>query len=356
MKKLAVLAAIATVASVNAGELKLKGRFDYQSTESKDTAAGTTSKATSGEYSTEYLRLIGATKLNDTISAKLVLDLTDSNDAGKVNGLSKFVDEAFITKTFGSGFSAIVGKQAVLVGGRENDWSSRDVYSLSQFNDAIPGASTGLTVGYEVAGQSFYLQHLESEATTQLTDKKVTGLAWYGNFMDGMVSPIVSYHKVGTDEAGQYNTYLALGSQFKWNQIVAEVDYLMLTKENGGVNAAGTSKADVEHTSLVFHVKYNHENFRPFAKFIMETTEGDDSQLDGAGTEINTSLDVTETKNTAYEIGLEYYPNKDEDFRYHVVYANSTYESDKGRAGYTKFEREDTTIYAGLAFGMDLLK
>lgn len=356
MKKLAVLAAIATVASVNAGELTLKGRFDYQSAETKETSSGTTTKTTSGEYSTEYLRLVGATKLGDTVSAKLTLDLTDSNDATNVDGLTKFVDEAFITKSLGMGFTAMAGKQAVLVGGRENDWSGRDMYSASQYSDSIPGSSTGLTLGYEVAGQSFYLQHLESADATALVDKKVTGVAWYGNFMEGMVSPIVSYHKVGTDRAGQYDTFLALGSQFKWNQVVAEFDYLMLTKENDGLNAAGTSAADVEHTSMVFHVRYNHENFRPFAKFIMESTEGNDEDLDGAGTAINTDLDVTETKNTEYEIGLEFYPNKDEDFRYHAVYSNSTYESDKGRAGFSAFKSEETKIYAGLAFGMDLLK
>ena len=357
MKKLAVLAAIATVASANAGELKLKGRFDYQSTEEKTKVDTVSTKETSGVYSVDYLRLAGSTKLGETLSGKVVLDLTDSNDATKVDGLTKLVDEAFITKSFGMGLSAMVGKQAVLVGGRENDWSSRDVYTVSQFNDAIPGNATGLSVGYEVAGQSFYLQHLEAN-TTDLTDKKITGVAWYGNFMDGMISPIVSYHKVGTDRAGNYDTFLAVGSQFAWNSIVAEVDYLMLTQEDGGLNAAGTKAADVEHNAMVFHVKYNHENFRPFAKFIMETTEGNNAKLDenDANSTINGDLDVTETKNTAFELGLEYVPNKDEDFRYHVVYTNGTYESDKGRTGYTKFEKETTTIYAGLAFGMDLLK
>ncbi len=348
MKKLAVLATLALASSAFAAETKidLKGRFDYQNTKTKTNNGTTTVEDSTGEYQTSYLRLATSSKLNDTVSAKLTLDLTDSNDTTKKNELTKFVDEAYLTKSFGMGLSAMVGKQGVLVGGRENDWSSRDAYSSSAFNGSLPGAVTGLTVGYEVAGQNIYVQHLESDSTTALTDKKITGVAYYGNFMDGMIAPIVSYHKVGTDRAGQYDLFTAAGVQFKWNMIVAEFDYLMLTQENGGTTTTG-AKADAELKTMYAHVRYNHDNFRPFFKFMKDEGEK------GFSFSNVTVGNGIEAEKTTMEVGLEYVPNKDEDFRYHVVYASS---ETKETTGTVKEKYEEDKIFAGVAFAWNLLK
>ncbi len=197
MRKLAVLASFAVAGSAFAMDttMALKGRFDYQSVETKDNNGTTTAKDSSGELKPTYLRWAMKTKLNDTVSANMTLDFTDSADS-VTNGVSDFVDTAYITKTLGNGLSLMVGKQGVLIGGRENDWSSRDMYTTSAFNDATLGSSTGLTLAYEVAGQSIYVQHLETNENVDMdtatdgiqgstTDKKITGVAWYGSFMDG---------------------------------------------------------------------------------------------------------------------------------------------------------------------------
>lgn len=331
MKKLAVLAVIATAASVNAGELTLKGRLDYTNLETKSQGSTTTT----GEYSIDNLRLGGKGKINDTLTGKFSLDLTDSKEQTEVAGVSEFVDMAQLTKTLGNGFSLTFGKQYALVSGYENSSVSRDLYSVSVFNDNTPNNLVGATLEYEVAGQTFALQHLEG-TTTNLKDKKVVGVAWYGNFMDGMVKPTASYHKAGTDVSGKYDVFTTVAAQVNYSQVVFELDYLMLTQEQ--------ATTDKELTSIVAHVRYNHEMFKPFFKFIKEDGEGSFSMA--------TNVSANETERTAMELGLEIVPNKDEDFRYHVVYSTSEKKNSTGAEN----KIEETSIVAGLAFGMDLLK
>lgn len=315
----------------------LKGRFDYVHTETDNNPG----KDSSGVLTTSYLRLVTDAKLNDTMTAKLTLDFQEANST-KDNGLTNLVDEAFITKDFGHGFSVILGKQGVLTGGHENEYSSRDLYTTSIHNDSIVDKITGLTAGYAVAEQNIYLQYLQQTdanqgSTATFTDKKVVGAAYYGSFMNKMIEPVLSYHKQGTTRAGQYDTFMAAGLRVNVAQFTVEADYLVLEQEK--LSAAGDAKLN----SIVALVRYNHENFKPFAKFIKEDGE---KGFDGIVTGAN------ESERTAWELGLEYVPNKDEDFRYHVVYANSESKETKPASSKTEEQR----IFAGVAFNYNILK
>jgi hypothetical protein len=349
MKKLTVLAALAISGSAFAMDthMDLMGRFDYLHTETKTNGAN---KTTAGNYSPNYLRWKTTAKFNETTTAELNLDLAADHAAATTRTLSGMVDVAAVTKVLGGGFSAIIGKQPVLVGGRENDYKSRDVYTTSLFNDAISDNQIGLTAAYNVMGQDFYLQHVESTGATALTDKKITGLAYYGNFMNGMLSPIVSYHKVGTDTSAKYDIMTTVGVKYTMGAIVAEFDYLMLKKEQVGT-------ADQKLNSMVAHVRYNMGMYNPFAKYIMET--GKDAFAMETGTTTKTTRaggpNVTKSERTAWELGLEVVPNKDEDMRYHVVYSSSKME-DKTRTTGANQKFEDTRLYAGVAFGFNILK
>lgn len=337
MKALTIVAALAlTSGSAMALDtvMGLKGRFDYVRTETDNNPG----KDSSGVLTTSYLRLVTDAKLNDTMTAKLTLDFQEANSS-KDNGLTNFVYEAFLTKDFGHGISAMVGKQAVLTGGHENEYSSRDVYSTSVFNDNIADNLMGLTAGYSVAEQNIYLQYLQQTDTAQtpFTDKKVVGAAYYGSFMNKMIEPVLSYHKQGTTRAGQYDTFMSAGLRLNVAQFTVEADYLVLEQEK--LSAAGDAKLN----SIVATVRYNHENFKPFAKFIKEDGE---KGFDGIVTGSN------ESERTAWELGLEFVPNKDEDFRYHVVYANSESKETKPASSKT----EEQKIYAGIAFNYNILK
>lgn len=340
MKVLTIVAAVAlstTSAMAMDTVMGLKGRFDYVRTETKNNPGSKTSQST---LTTSFLRLVTDAKLNETTKAKLTLDFQEGQGSGDTdNGLAGFVDEAFLTKTWGDA-SVMVGKQAVMTGGRENDYSSRDVYTTSVYNDQISDNITGLSAGYAVAGQNVYLQYLQQTTSgqTPLTDKKVIGAAWYGSFMNEMIQPIVSYHRQGTKRPGNYDVYTGVGLRVNVAQLTVEADYLMLEQEK--LSAAG----DAELKSIVALVRYNHENFKPFAKFMKEDgKKGFDGIVSGS----------TESERTAWELGLEYVPNKDEDMRYHVVYANSE-KKQKSPAPTSKVEEQK--IFAGLAFNYNILK
>jgi hypothetical protein len=352
MKSVLILAALALSSQAMAldSKMDLKGRFDYKRTETKNNNGTTTTKDSDGQYVPSFLKLATDVKFNDSTSAKLLLDFKEDQDAAaRDNGLAKFVEEAYLTKRFGS-LSAMVGKQAVLTGGRENDYSPRDLYLTSAFKSATVDNITGLTLGYEFAGQKFFAQHLENTTSNSgnLSDRKATGVAYYGSFFDGKISPIFSYHKLGSSRPGKYDTLSSFGVQGAHMNLVVEVDYSMYTQEKAGRSATtnAANSADAELTSMVAHVRYNHDNFKPFVKWYKEEGEGQYSGL------ISTNSAI-KTERNAWELGLEYYPKESEDFRYHLVY--NTVES-KETTGTTKAKNEADTIYAGLAFGFNILK
>lgn len=337
MKSLTILA-IAALTSTSALALDtaigLKGRFDYIHTETETTPG---SKTSSGILTPSYLKLVTDSKINDTTNAKLTLNFQQNSTLD--NNVQNLVDEAYITKKAGD-FSVIIGKQSVLTGGRENDYSGSDIYLYSRFLETFGYYFTGVSAGYTQFGQNFYLQYLEqSDSTsTPLTDKKVIGAAYYGDLLDKKIMPIISYHKFGTSRAGSYNNVLSVGLRFNIEKFLIEGDYLVNELEK--LSAEGDAKI----TSVVTHVRYIFDQgFQPFAKFITEKgKKGFTGIVSGS----------SESERKAFEVGLEYFPSKDEDFRYHVVYNNS--DSKQTSPSTTKVEEQK--LYAGIMFNYNLLK
>lgn len=347
MKVLSIIAAtLLASSSAMAVEtvIGLKGRFDYVRTETKNKTATPSTKTTTGELTTSFLRLVTDAKINDTVSAKLTLDFTPT--PAKDNGLQNLVDEAFLTKDFGHGIKAMVGKQAIMTGGRENDYSTRDLYFSSKFKAETPDNLTGISAGYSMSGQNVYLQYLEQTDTLSGThkDKKVVGAAYYGSFMDNMLMPILSYHKIGTTRLGAYDVAMSAGLRLTAaKMILVEADWLSMEQEKNGT-VTGATTADAKLTSVVGHVRYMHENFQPFVKYIMDN-----------GTKGYKGLDTTaeKSKRNTIEVGLEYMPSKEEDMRYHVVYDNAT---TKRTTPAPSTKITESKIYAGIAFNYNILK
>jgi predicted porin len=338
MKALTILATVAltsTSAFALDTVMAAKGRFDYIHTKTENKPGGETS---SGVLTTSFLKLIIDSKVNESTTAKLTLDFT--NPTNLDNGTSNLVDEAYLTKKF-EALSVILGKQAVMTGGRENDYSAREIYLFSRFAESITDNLVGASVGYSMFGQNVYLQYLQQTDAnkTPLTDKKVIGAAYYGEWMNKMIMPILSYHKLGTNRPGAYNTQMAASLRVNVDKFFIEGDYLVLEQEK--LTAAGDAKVN----SIVAHARYLFDNgFQPFVKYINE---------DGKKGYANIVAGSTDSERSAFEVGLEYYPTKDEDMRYHVVYDNST--SKKTSPG-PELKVEEQKIFAGIAFSYNLLK
>lgn len=343
MKALTILATVAltsTSAFALDTVMAAKGRFDYIHTETETKPGGETS---SGVLTTSFLKLVVDTKVNESTTAKLTLDFT--NSIGADNGTSNLVDEAYLTKRY-EALSVILGKQAVMTGGRENDYSARDVYMYSRFAESITENLVGASVGYSMFGQNAYLQYLQQANSgvagqVPFTDKKVIGAAYYGEWMNKMIMPILSYHKLGTNRAGAYNTQMAASLRVNVDKFFVEADYLVLEQEK-------TATGDAKVNSIVAHARYIFDQgFQPFVKFITEDGKKGYKGIMGL---TSTAID---SERTAFEVGLEYYPTKDEDMRYHVVYNNST---SKQTSPSPTQKIEEQKIFAGIAFNYNLLK
>lgn len=317
----------------------LRGRFDYNHAETNFTPG---IKDSSGIFTTSYLRLGVESKIDDTMKANVIFDFTDANTP-KDNGLTELIDVAYVTRLIGRG-SLLIGKQGVLIGGRENDYSARELYLFSAFNDATSASATGLTSRYDIFGQSFYAQYLQQRDSKQtpFSDKKILGVAYYGSFFEKMMEPILSYHKLGTTRPGQYDLFTATGVRMNIFLFIFEADYLMLKKEKAGINPALVA-VDAKVNSSVLVARYHHEKYRPFVKYILD--EGKRYYDLGNG------INELETKRNAWEVGMEYYPKKDNDVRYHVVYNSAKLEEETG----ARDEYEEKKLIIGFSFGLNVM-
>lgn len=346
---LSVIALASTSAMALETKMDLKARFDYINTkqETKTTNA-TAVKSGSGEMNPQFARWYTDAKFNEKVNVKLVLNLAAANAAAG-NVVSEFIDEAVWTQSLAPGLSAMIGKQATYMGGFENVASKRDVYLASKYNGQVPDNSTGVGANYTMMDQNLYFQYLEMNSNPgNYTDKKILGAAYVGSFMDGMVSPMLSYYKIGTARLGQYDNHMTAGVQVSAMNVIFQFDYNMLTEQKAGRTSltAAANSSDAKLKSMVAHVRYNHENFKPFFKYMKEDGEGQSAKLIAT----NNAL---ESERSAWELGLEFYPNKDEDMNYHLAYNSA---EEKETTGTIKTTKETTTIYAGVSFGLNVLK
>jgi hypothetical protein len=269
-------------------------------------------------------------KVTDTTKFALVLKPLETAVDGN------FVDSAFVTKKLNDSFSILIGKQAALIGGRENDYADYDLFLTSSFKGGLPSINTpGLSMQYEFAGQSLYLQALKAATATVTSKSAYTyGASYYGSWIDGKILPIFSYHQEATDRTGAKNKYIALGAQAYSGTTIVEFDWLKKSEERNGIDSK-----NLDTTSMVFQLRYNHERYKPFAKMIMDKIE-------------NRNETVTRTERTGWEAGVEFYPAKEEDLHYHVAYNSA---ETKEKVGGTATTTE-SKVFVGATFSFNILK
>lgn len=355
MKRIATGLAIMSMTTLAQGAVSVQGRFDYKRLETKTTTAATatttsTSKDSSGEYEVNLARVLTSGKINDSLTFDMELDLKQASGTNANGGaLNDFVDSMVLTKKIGESFSVKLGKQDPLLGGFEWAQADSDVYAASTFyTDGAPN-SVGLSAHYSLLGNTLSLVHLEtatnSGTSNSTTDKKVTGALLAGSYMDGMIGTRFSHHQVGA--AAGRTDLTGLGLQFVKDLFVVQLDYSMATKKNQGTNDAAAT-VDAKLNTMVAHVRYNHENYKPFVKYIMDKSEGSYA--------LTNDVAGAESERIVIEAGLEYSPNKDEDMRYHLVYLMAETKQKTGTTGTTaRGKIENDTILAGVKFGFNLL-
>lgn len=359
MKKLSAVAIAATVMAGNvfAGDQSIKviarGGWKHMNNDVQKTGT-----PNSSAFNFDYLRTKFSGDLTPSVKYVLTTNLLKANETNDTNeGISKMIFEGYVTKTFSFGTQMSFGRKKTIIGGREYDYLSSDLYSTSYFYNATPSPyAMGITLAHEMAGQTFRAQYINGNKTTT-TGVSTTGTAtqskfgyaleWNGNLMDGMIKPIVSYTVIpeiagsSTTKTARVNkgndAFLGAGLQFNLPQgMVLEADYNMLTEKD----ATGTTAAakDLKTESIVVHAKMNGETFSPFVKFIADTRKNDSTKTDSR---------------TAYDLGFEYKEAKEDAIRYHVVYSGS---SVKANINTTEVKSSPSSIMVGMKFTASLLK
>ena len=321
----------------------------------KDNDVAKTGTANSSSFNFDFLRTTFAGVVTPSVKYFATADfLGNTNSVDSVDGTSPFIDEAYLTKTFTNGTSLIVGKKAVLVGGREYDYLNFDRYTTSYFFNATPANQVGATLSRDFAEQTLMVQYFngnknnDKAAGTNAQSKFGYAVGWYGNLKNGMIKPIFAYTVVpegvnGTTSlnAARVNKgndeFMSAGIQFNTpHNVMLEVDYDLLTEKD----AAGTitSKKDLKTSSMVAQVKYNGIKVSPFAKYISDTRK---------------LASVKTNSRVAYDLGFEFKESKDDAIRYQVVYSGS---SVKDNINTTETKSSPKSILVGLKFDAAVLK
>jgi hypothetical protein len=340
-----MLAGLFSVSAFGEHKLNIGARVDL---ESKDQEFNKTGKASNSSFKFTHIRFNWKGDLpvdGMTYNFRWRADKADNYDKdeyGDSNSLASTIEYAYVTKKWDNGLSLSLGRQFIVLGGREDDYSGMEVYTYSQFADNYYLAyRNALTIGYNTMDQSFGLMIINpNRAQKEDSNRKFAyNLHWYGNLMDGMIKPIVAYSVEpadasdvkGTDKNAEV-TSLGLGAQINVNQMMVELDYYTGTKEK----QAGTDQApkDIDSTAIVANIKYNHGDYAPFVKYIMEEEEKG-----------NLKSEIT-----SFDIGLEYSLGSGN--RIHAVYSSQDFDyaaNDTNNTDYTA-----TTIRFGFRANVDI--
>lgn len=346
--KLALAATIYSTAA-QAHTLNLVGRtgWRYQDNDS----AGV---ANSSSFNMDYLRTTFDGDVSSSVKYYFTLDILAANgETDTTDNTSPFIDEAFVTKSLPSATHFSLGKKAVLVGGRENDYVDYDRYTSSAFKIAAPSSQLGLTVSQEFRGNTFIAQYFNGNKNNGHTEnpppnaqsKFGYAVGWYGNLFDGLVKPIVAYtvvpEGVGAPASNDLirqekgdDAFIGAGVQFNLpKDFIVEADYGLLNEKD-----AGASKTDLKTRSLVGLLRHSGERCAPFVKVI-----SDEFKLGSVKT----------GSRLAYDLGVEFKESKDDMLRYHIVYTGSTVKTNMDT---TTIKTNPSSIVAGLIFDAAILK
>jgi hypothetical protein len=341
MKKSVILFFLILSLQVFAGDhsIDFGGRSDWKLRNNDIDKTGTPN---SSSFEINYLLASFSGKISPTYSYFISADfLQSSSSPDIVNGVSDFIDEAFISKTLSDGMSLSVGKKAILIGGREYDYFPYDLYTTSYFYQATPINDVGLTLTKEVGEQLWMFQFFNGNKTNVSSKPSVNtqskfgySVGWYGNLIDKFLKPVVAYTVVpkgvnGIRLSKGDDVYIGAGVQVNTpHNFVLEVDYGMLTQNHfGGEGIHQKTK------SIVGLIRYTGENYMPFFKMISDVITLDSNETD---------------KRSAFDVGVEYKPSNDDLVSYHIVYT--------GESSKSNVDSSPTTVTVGLKFDASLLK
>lgn len=361
MKKMIVgtLAATAMATSAQAGSLSADFRLDYNSTSYNDDAM-TASSSLLGNSGMRFQtgRIDYKGQLNEDVSYRMRLRFDkDKSTVNKRDKVDSNIDFAYVSHKFNDMFTLTLGKMATGMGGFEGNTAGPELYltSSNYAGTALLGGtkvstttgslksillySTGAQAEFKFAeGQVLQLQAFNEEgavgmgftntAATNGDDASGTGagyaqqdnllgLIYRGGFMEKTLNVIASYHTEQIGAKDNSASFAALGLEYKMDALTAQLDYNMNQFQVAGTTV--TPKQSLSTASLT--LKYKMDNWTPIIKAAMATEKYDAGSITTTSPEISNSY-------TDVGAALEYAPNKDQMFRYHIAYNSRSMKPD----------------------------
>ncbi len=257
-------------------------------------------------------------------------------------GYSGATDQAWLAFDFAKRWTVTVGKQSVQFGTFEYDYNPADIYLPTMcFND-LDAYKTGVNLAYNVAGQVFNFQVVNSDAT-QFADSAYSNkgvafnLLWQGKLFDGLLNTRWAYGAFQHDK-GNFLNWVTLGLQLNINKITTELDYYTGTRYmdySSVVDIDNLGLKKVFDQSAALNLKYEGENWKPSVKFVWNDRFDKDLGQDAY-------------RNWGISTVMEYYPfqGKLKDLRFHLMYA---YNDTNFEGPYTAEENQyQSTILGGI--------
>ncbi len=315
-------------------------------------------RATNTVFQVQNFRADFGGKIGEDNSYRFRMNFKNNSAAAGAaapDNISTFYDYASIAHKFSSEFELTAGKTRGVLGGWTGLYDPSDTYNtyVRAYNEIIAlniVYLTGVVAKYEANGQTVRLEWADpgsSSTATNTTPNNATsllGFVYKGKFMNDTLQPNIGYTTENIQTAGGSaadKKYTFMNASLKYTIPVVDVEVDYLANSYADIQTIGQTDST---NSLFVLARYKMDEWKPFAAYEMSTQN------------VNKSATIKQVvKTNAFQLGVEYYPKKDENFRYHIVYTNSAGNTDLGTGAATTNQSQQQII-AGIKFRADMLK
>ena len=326
-----------------AARIGLDARTDFESFSANQAAA----KPAYSVFKISRLKLDFQGSLGADNSFRTRIDPLKVDKATAKNvrdGVSSYVDFAFITHNLNEDWSVAMGKIITGMGGVEAMNNPADLYLRSTAGDEV--ASIYWPTGAQVVGKfgdhklTINAANISDDVTSSSnlsSTSHLFGLTYTSKLADGMIMPNLSYHSESFNDSSLNKTtkyYLAAGAKLVVNTFDIEFDYL---NNNRKYDTQSTQLLDTQ--SLVALVRYSLEMGSVHTKYETSALKTAISATDSAKSTIN-----------GITLAYEFKPVKDDNWRAHIA---ATQKDTKADGVDTKTEKK---IFVGMRLLADFLK
>lgn len=318
-------------------DLGLEFRVDFVSNNSdKDEdfyseVANDEDKTTKFVFARNRINLKG--KINETTSYRIRLRYDKAGSGtNSFDKTDEGLDKMYVTRKVNDNISITVGKNAPTILSMENDYSGMDQYHYSQTNGEALGGNTGVTVSADVADQTLVFELKNSGFDQDNQQTFAMNLAWYGNLMGGMITPIVSFSSIPSEkqESATEETDGFTASQYGIGTRVTLMDKLELEAEINNVTTPEYDVTTIDATTgvgtdattyetkwdaTILQARWRDKMFAPFVKFTQDSKDVDGEDVEdytGTSAGVEVFLDGKGVKT----------------YRVHAVFISESYAND----------------------------